>query len=261
MEIQKIERFRFEGLKNMEFTLVVPHILSIVEKSPPASLLSRRLNDVKAFLPDLDRIEAQERKWRDAKQLDEAERMRDGYVKTLIRTGRTFSRVVLPGYEEASEKLSALFDRHGRDIATDGNIAETQRIYNLTEDIERTPGMTDVLAAFSLTAAYEAMNQANERFNELWQRRNRELSETDRVDSKSVRAACVKAINALYDGIEYLTAESDDPAWMPLVHELSRLGGYYRQQLKARVSRRKNRVKTEDEPLIQPSTTPDTATG
>jgi hypothetical protein len=46
---------------------VFGRILSIVEKSPLASLLNRRLNEVKAFLPDLDRIEAQERKWREAK--------------------------------------------------------------------------------------------------------------------------------------------------------------------------------------------------
>jgi hypothetical protein len=218
-----------EGLRNAEFTLVVPHILGIVAGSPFVQQLERRLDGVKAFLPDLDRIEAQERRWHDAGLLDEAERLRDGYVGTLIRTEKTFSRVAVPGYEEAAEKLTALFDKHGRDIASDRNIAETQRIYNLTEDVERTSGMVEILSRFALMPAYEGMKQANIRFDELWQQRNRELSENERVDSKSIRAGCVRAINTLYDGIEYLATESEDPAWMSLIRELSRLNSYYKQ--------------------------------
>jgi hypothetical protein len=254
MEIQKIERFRFDGLKNMEFTLVVPHILSIVEPSPVASQTGRRLIEVKAFLPDLDRIEAQERRWREAGQLNEAERARDEYVNTLIRTERTYSRVVVPGYEEASKRLTALFDKHGRDIATDTNIAETQRIYNLVEDIERTPDLLETLATLALMPVFEAMKHANSQFDALWQQRNRELSESERVDSKAIRANCVKALNALYEGIEYLASESDDPAWTQLIRTLSRLGSYYKQQLKARIARRKNKTTSEDEPLIRPQT-------
>jgi hypothetical protein len=254
MEIQKIERFKFNGLKNMEFTLVVPHILSIVESSPVAPQLSRRLNAVKTFLPDLDRIEAQERKWHEAGQLNEAELARDGYVNTLIRTERTYSRVAVPGYGETSKQLTALFDKHGRDIATDSNIAETQRIYNLVEDIERTPGMLNALGELALIPAYEAMKQSNIRFDELWQRRNRELGESERVDSKAIRSHCIKAIHALYEGIEYLASESDDPAWTQLIRTLSQLGSYYKQQLKARITRRKNKTTSEDEPLIRPQT-------
>ncbi|MDR1224018.1 MAG: DUF6261 family protein [Tannerella sp.] len=259
METGKIERFRLEGLRNMEFTLVVPHILTIVERSPHAQQLEKRLNGVKAFLPDLDRIEAQERRWHDARLLDESERSRDGYVSTLIRTEKTFSHVVIPGYEDASEKLTALFNKHGRDIASDRNIAETQRIYNLVEDIERTPGMKDLLNRFALMPAYESMKQANIRFDELWQQRNRELSENERVDSKLIRTNCVKALNVLYDGIDYLAAESEDrETWTQLIRELSRLSSYYRQQMKARKTRQKNKDNTADEPLIRPETAPST---
>ncbi|MDR2126478.1 MAG: DUF6261 family protein [Prevotellaceae bacterium] len=256
MNTLKIERFRFQSLKNVEFTLVVPHIIEISEKYPCVlQHLEKRLESVKAFLPELGKIEAQERKWQDAKQLDEYERLRDSYVNTLIRTERTYSRVAVPGYEEASAKLTALFDKHGRDIADDRNTAETQRLYNLAEDIERTAGMADALAALALTPVYNAMKEANIRFDELWQKRNAELSAIEHVDSKTIRAACVKAINAMYDGIEYWAAENEDVAeWRQLIAEFSQLGNYYNQQIKARTTRRKNRESGEDDLLIEPKT-------
>ncbi|MDR0420921.1 MAG: DUF6261 family protein [Prevotellaceae bacterium] len=251
----KIERFRFQSLKNVEFTLVVPHIVNIVEKHPIVEQqLQKRMDALKALLPELDKIEAQERKWHDAKQLDEYERLRDSYVNTLIRTERTYSRVAVPGYEDASAKLTALFDKHGRDIADDRNTAETQRLYNLAEDIDRTAGMIEALTVLALLPVYNAMKEANTHFDELWQRRNAELSEAEHVDSKAIRAACVKALNALYDGIEYWAAESENTAWKPLIDEISRLGTYYQQQIKARTTRRKNSENSENEPLIQPAT-------
>jgi hypothetical protein len=258
METTKIERFRMEGLRNAEFTMIVPHILAIMSRSSFNQQLSKRVDAIRAFLPDLDKIEAQDRRWRDNRLLNEAEQLRDGYVNTLIRTEKTFRRIVMPGNEEASEKLTALFDKHGRNIATDRNIAETQRIYNLVEDVERTLGMMDVLGYFALIPIYEAMKQANTRFDELWQQRNKELSENEIVDSKLIRANCTKALVALYDGIEYLASESEDPAWLPLIRELSQLSGYYKRQLKARVTRRKNRENVTDEPLIRPEVTSST---
>jgi hypothetical protein len=251
--MNRIERFRFYGLSNAEFTLVVPHIIAIVDKYPVVrQRLDNRFAALDAFRPELEKIEAQERKWREAKTLDELERSRDAYVNTLIRTERTYSRVAIPAYEEASKKLTALFDKHGRDIADDRNTAETQRIYNLAEDIERTQGMSDALAVLALTPAYNAMKEANSSFDELWQRRNKELSEAERVDTKAIRSDCVKAINALYEGIEYWATENDDPAWSQLVAELSELGGYYARQIKARETRRKNKETAEKEPLIEP---------
>jgi hypothetical protein len=248
----KIERFRFDGLKNMEFTLMAPHAIKIAEKYPCINLLEKRFNAVKSFLPELDKIEAQERKWHNAHLLNEAESNRDGFVNALIRCEHTYARVVIKGYEEASEKLTALFDKHKRDIATDSNIAETQRIYNLVEDVERTPGMLDVLATFSLIPIYNSLKENNIRFDELWQQRNSELSEIDRVDSKTIRLHCSKALHELYNGIEYQAAENDDAAWGALIRELSQMNGYYKQRLKARITHRKNKGKKEDEPLITP---------
>jgi hypothetical protein len=254
-KMEKIEKFKFQSLSNMEFTLLVPHIVSMVEKyAAVPRQLEKRFEALKAFLPDLDRIEAHERKWREAGALNEYERSRDAYVNTLVRTEHTYSRVAIPGCEDASEKLSALFDRHGRDIASDRNTAETQRIYNLVEDIERTPGMTEVLATFALMPAYNAMKEANARFDGLWQLRNKELSEAERVDSKAIRTDCVRAINALYEGIEYQASEGDESSqWTQLIAELSQLGSYYSRQLKARITRRKNKAIGNDEPLITPS--------
>jgi hypothetical protein len=160
--------------------------------------------------------------------------------------------VAVPGLEEASQKFTALFDKHGRDIAGDRNVAETQRIYNLVEDIERTPGMPEALAAFALTPVFNAMKEANARFDELWLQRNKELGEMEHVDSKTIRKECVKAVHDLYEGIEYWANESDDVQWAQLAAELSQLGSYYAQQIKARITRRKNKEDIADESLITP---------
>ncbi|MDR2027712.1 MAG: DUF6261 family protein, partial [Prevotellaceae bacterium] len=184
--------------------------------------------------------------------LDGHERSRDAYVNTLIRTERTYSRFAVPGYEDASEKLTALFDKHGRDIAGDRNTAETQRIYNLVEDIERTPGMLDVLAVFALIPVYNAMKEANANFDALWQQRNRELGDMEHVDTKTIRKDCVRAINDFYEGVEYWAFENDDPELTRLIAELSQLGSYYSQQIKARITRRKNKENIDDEPPIRP---------
>lgn len=254
MENIIIKRFRLWSLSNMEFTFFVPRVVSIAGKYPAVSQqMGKRYDALKAFLPELDKIEVQERKWRDSKLLDEYERSRDSFVKTLIRTEQTYSRAVVPGFEEASKRLTALFDKHGRDIAEDRHTAETQRINDLAKDVERSPDMVDALTTLALIPVYNAMKEANTHFDELWQRRNRELSETDRVDTKTVRTECGKAITAFYEGIEYWASESDNAEWQQLAAELSQLGNYYAQQIKARISRRKNKeTNSDDEPLIIP---------
>jgi hypothetical protein len=254
----RINSCRFEELRNVEFVWVVPHIVTIVKESPLASKLDKRLNGVISCLPDLGKIEAQERKWHESKQINEAEHARDDYVNTLIRVERAYSRVVIPEYEEASKQLTALFDKHKRDIATDTNIGETQRIYNLVEDVERTPALLNALNTLALTPVYKLMKEANSRFDELWKQRNKDLSEHEHVDAKAIRSNCVGTINILYEGIEYLAHEEDyTPEWLSLIRRLSQVGTYYKQQLKARSTRRKNKIKTEDEPPIQPPTDED----
>jgi hypothetical protein len=249
--MKKIDRFRFPSLSNEEFTRVVPHIVAIAKKySVVVQKLEKRFGALQSFLPELDKIEAQARKWREAKTLKEYESSRSAYVNTLIRTEQTHSRVSIPASEEASKKLTALFDKHKRDIASDRNTAKTQRISNLIEDIERTPGMLDVLATFALMPVYNAMKETNSRFDELWQLRNKELSEVEHVDSLAIRTECGKAIQAFYEGVEYWCSESDDVQWSQLIAELSELGSYYKQQIKARMTRRKNKENGDNEPMI-----------
>jgi hypothetical protein len=238
----------------MEFTYLIPRIVLIAEKySIVNQHLGKRFEALKSFLPQLEKIKAQERKWRDAKTLDEHERSRDSYVRTLIRTEQTYSRISVPGFEEVSQRLTSLFDKHGRDIADDRDTAETQRIYNLVEDVERNPEMLDALTALALIPAFNAMKESNIRFDELWQLRNKELSENERVDAKTIRTECGRAIVAFYEGIEYWASESDNTEWQQLMAELNQLGNYYDQQIKARITRRKNKeAGNEDEPTIMP---------
>jgi hypothetical protein len=99
--MKKINRFRFPNLSNEEFTRVVPHIVAIAKKySVVLQKLEKRFVALQSFLPELDKIEAQTRKWREAKTLNEYEHSRSAYVHTLIRTEHTHSRVSIPGFEE-----------------------------------------------------------------------------------------------------------------------------------------------------------------
>jgi hypothetical protein len=249
-----IEEFKYNGLRNMEFNLLVSHIISIIDQAFVRDKIGKRVDTLKKFLPELEKIEAQDRKWHESNELNQAEKDRDNYVNTLIRTERTYSRIFIPEYETASKLLTSFFDKHKRDIATDTNTAETERIYNLVNDIEHTSALLEALKTFSLIPAYEAMKTANIRFDELWQKRNRELGELKPVDTKTIRTDCVKAIKNLYKGIEYWCEEEETPQWDTLIGTLSQLGSFYKQQLKARATRRKNKDNTvlEDEPVIVP---------
>jgi replicative superfamily II helicase len=249
-----IEELKFNALRNMEFNLLVTHILSIVDQPFVLNRVGKRVDTLKAFLPELEKIEAQDRKWHESNDLNQAEKDRDNYVNILIRTERTYSRIIIPEYETASKLLTSLFDKHKRDIATDTNIAETERIYNLVNEVEHTSALLEALKTFSLIPAYEAMKAANIRFDELWQKRNRELGEIEPIDTKTIRTECVKAIKNLYKGIEYWDDEEGTPEWDTLIRTLSQLGSYYKQPLKARATRRKNKdsAAPDDEPVIAP---------
>ncbi len=253
MENLKIERFRITRLRNMEYTLVVPRIINIIERYFPESLrITRRLDALKAFLPELDKIEAHERRWHASQEKNDCERQRDEAVNAIIRTERTYSHLAIPAMNEVSKMLTHLFDKHGRDIASDNETSETQRIYNLVEDIERTPGMPEALEAFALTPIYENMKNNNIRFDELWRQRNKETSEITTVDVKAIRCACDKALIDLFNGIEYCAAEYTAEEYIPLINELNKLAVYYRQNLKARHIRLQNGAKSQEEPIMQP---------
>ncbi len=244
----KVTRFKISNLRNMEYVLVVLRIIEIVERHVPDALhLRKSLNRLKAFVPELQRIEAMMRKWRKSRELDECEHLRDDMVDTLIRTERNYAKVSVPETNAASKMLTALFDKHKRDIATDTDTAETQRIYKLVEDVERDAAMLDALTLLALMPFFNMMKEANRQFDELWKERNRELGEENRANAKAIRAGCDKALTALANAIEHCSGEYDDLDYQPLAKELNRQSDFYKQQLKARATRRKNGEKTEED--------------
>ncbi len=247
MENLKIERFNISRLRNMEYTLVVPRIIAIVENHNPEALrLSKRMDALKAMQPELDRIEAHERRWHASQEKNDCEHRRDQMVNALIRTERTYANLEVLSLSEASKLLTQLFDKHGRDIASDNETSQTQRIYKLVEDIERSPAVKEVLVSLALMPVYETLKAANIRFDELWILRNKETSEVLPVDTRAIRLACDKALADLLNGIEYCAIEYNAADYQLLISELSKLGGYYKQQLKARQTRLKNGVKSTE---------------
>lgn len=245
-----IERFKISHLRNMEYALIVPRILRIADSYDPERLhLGRRLNRAKAFLPELQRIEAIERKWHKSRQLGDSEFTRDIMVNTIIQMVRAFMRINIPVKSKAAELLDTLFDKHGRDIAVDSDTAETQRIFNLVKDVEASAELREAMNVLGLAEVFDYMKSANIEFNDLWEERNRELGQKEPVNTKAVRQKCNKALTALFDAIEHNSAEYEELDYLPLAKELNKQAAFYRQQLKARATRRKNNEKDKGEDI------------
>jgi hypothetical protein len=63
---------------------------------------------------------------------------------------------------------------------------------------------------------------------------------------------CQKKDQAFHDTCFSQNSEFKESHAGVSIRELCQLGNYYKQQLKARITRRKNKTEHEDESLIQP---------
>ncbi|MDR1679087.1 MAG: DUF6261 family protein [Prevotellaceae bacterium] len=244
-------RLHFTELWNSEYPLVVNRLIDILGSHELADLhLQGSFDRLAAFRPQLAKIEVQERADRNSALLSECDQQRDNGYSTICNVAKAFKNV--PGQSDDAEKLYKLIQKHGSDIPTANYTAETERLFDFVADVERQPELLAALKTLSLHTVFEQLKTANTEFDKLFMQRNKEQAESEKTDVRAIRTACDRSIIALWNAIEFCSAEYGEELYKPLVNAINQLNAYYKQQLAARATRRKNKDVNTEDPITLP---------
>ena len=248
-----IVRFRFPGLWNSEYPLVVNRIIDIVESHTPHSIhLGLSFDRLAVFRSQLAKIEAQERADRDSATLSELDQQRDTLFNVVYGVAKAFQRTPIAEVSQHAARIMTALKKHGNNIPAANYTAETKRLYDLTADLSAQPEVMTSLAALSLQPLFERMGVVNKEFDLLFMQRNQRQSETEKVDIRAIRLECDKAITQLWNAIEFCCSEYGEEIYNPLIKAINQLNSYYKRQLAARASRRKAKQDVDKEEPIKP---------
>ena len=248
-----IVKFETSGLWNSEYPLVVNRIIDIAESHKPHTIhLGLSFDRLSAFRPQLAKIEAQERADKDSALLSELDQQRDTLYNVIYAVTKAFQSTPLADVSQHATQVMNVLKKHGSNIAVANYTAETKRLYDLIDDINSQPEVLMSLSALSLHPLVERLNGRNREFDRLFMLRNQRQSETERVDIRTIRNECDKALAMFWSGLEFCCHEYGKEAYMPMLNEINNLNAYYKQQLAARATRRKVKHDIHKEEPIQP---------
>ena len=247
-----IIKFRFPGLWNSEYPVVVNRLIDITGAHDPQALrLQRSFDRLAEFRPLLAKIEAQERTDRDSAQLSEDDQQRDTLYNVIRTVAKTFQRTPIATVSEHAARIMTALKKHGNDVPAANYTAETKRLYDVTNDFTAQPDVMASLEALALLPLFERMSELNAEFDRLFMQRNRRQAETEKVDIRAIRVECDKAIGNLWNAIEFCISEYGETEYLPLVNAINTLNAYYKQQLAARSTRRKAKKEVSAEKPIE----------
>jgi hypothetical protein len=248
-----ITKFRFPGLWNSEYPLVVNRLIDIVERhSPHAIHLGVSFDRLAAFRVPLSKIEIQERADRESADLSELDQQRDTLFNVIYAVAKAFQRTPIGEISNHAHRIVTLFKKHGISMASANYTAQTKRMYDLTADFSANPAAMTSLEALSLKPLFERMDVLNREFDILFMARKQRQAETERVDTRAIRNECDKAITLLWNAIEHGIAERGADNYIPMVTAINKFNAYYKPQLTARATRRKAKQEVEKENEIVP---------
>ena len=248
-----IVKFKYSGLWNSEYPLVVNRLIDIVGANNPQSLhLQTSYERLTAFREQLAKIEVQERADRESALLSELDQRRDTLFNVIYGVAKTHQRTPIAEISEHSARIMTVLKKHGTDIPTANYTAETKRLYDLIADIGTQPEVMKSITALALQPHFELMTEVNIEFDRLFMQRNQRQAETERVDARAIRNECDKAITLLWNAIEFCINEYGENDYVNLVNAINKMNSYYKQQLAARSTRRKNKADVSAEEPIEP---------
>jgi hypothetical protein len=248
-----IVKFRYSGLWNSEYPLVVNRLIDIVERHEPHALhLGVSFDRLAAFRGQLAKIEVQERADRDSAQLSELDQRRDTFFNVIYAVAKAFQRTPIGEVSNHAHRIVTLFKKHGITMGSANYTAQTKRLYDMSADVAAQPEVTASLETLSLKPLFEQMCEVNQEFDALFMQRKHRQAETEHIEIRAIRNECDKAITLLWNAIEHGIAEHGAEQYTPLVNGINTLNAYYKQQLAARATRRKAKQAVENEDAIVP---------
>lgn len=250
--MSNIIKFKFPGLWNSEYPLVVSRIIDIVATYKPKELnLGNSFDRLAAFRPQLDKIEVQEKFDKDSVALSELDQQRDTLFNVIHAVAKAFARTPIAEISKQASSIMTVLKKHGNDIASANYTAETERLNDLIADVKEQSEVLKSLESLSLLPLFEQMGKFNTEFDKLFMQRNRQQAETERIDVRAIRNECDKAVTLLWNAIEFCCNEYGEEKYLPLIKEINNFNSYYRQQLAARATRRKEKKDLSAEEPIE----------
>jgi hypothetical protein len=251
--MSKIIKFRFPGLWNSEYPLVVNRLIDIVERHNPHAInLGVSFDRLAAFRTPLSRIEIQERADRDSARLSELDQQRDTLFNVIYNAAKALQRTPIGEVSNHAHRIVTLFKKHGTNMSAANYTAQTKRLFDMSTDMAAQPELSASFEALSLKSLFERMCEINHEFDTLFMERKQRQGETERIDTRAIRNECDKAITLLWNAIEFNIAERGSGDYVSLVNAINALNSYYKQQLTARATRRKAKQAVEKEDAIVP---------
>ena len=248
----KIVKFRFQGLWNSEYPLVVIRLLEILDRHNPHTIhLGFSFDRLSAFRQQLENITVLERTDSESPQLNDLDHQRDTLFNVIYSAAKAFQRAPSGDISSHASKIISVFKKHGNNIPTTNYTAQSKRMGDLIADITSQPDILNSLKELSLLTMFEQMSSINREFDALFMERKYRRGETERLDIRNVRLECDKAITFLWNSIEMCISQYGAEKYITLVNTINELNSYYKQRLAARATRRKTKQSAEtEEPII-----------
>lgn len=184
----KISPLPFKALWNSEYTLFVNQSVGIIEKYHPENLhLTKSFGKVKALMPGLAKIKAQELSNAISNQLKELDTKRDTLIITIVAQVKTMGKLSLPSLAPSVVVLNHFLYTHGRDIASANYNAETKRLSNLLADYDAKPDVITAAEALNLTMLFDQLRMVNTQFADLFMQRTGQYTAVEKVDARATR--------------------------------------------------------------------------
>ncbi len=238
---KRIKRIYLKRLWNSEYTIFVTQIIAIIGKFQPDVLhLEKVFQKLTALIPKLAMIKAQELSNAISKKLSLLDFERDSLYKIIVSVVKALGRVNLPEFNPHVAVMKQFIKIHGEDIPDAPYNAETKRINDMMNDYNSKEDVKLAAETLPLKILFDKLFEINTTFNEEYMKRSEEEAAEEKVNTRAVREETDTALKGFYTAIDFCYTEYEELDYEPLIKELNTHISYYKTQLKARETRRKN---------------------
>ncbi len=248
-----IIRVRLSHLRNSEYCMFVSQLVAIFSKFNAELLhLKKTFDRILALMPELDKVRAQDQDSEFSNLIHQLDVLRGQIFNALVKQVKNLGNSGLKSFTPQLEVLNRLLDKHGRDISGDGQNAKTKRLNDFLSDITASPEITAAIAALHLTLFVDELRTANTEFASKYILRTETEAEAETVDTDAIRSEMNEAITTFFDAFELYSLEYDELDYATPAAKINEQTSYYKTELKARDTRRKNGKNTNSEDPITP---------
>lgn len=178
----------FKALWNSEYTLFVNQTVGIIEKYHPENLhLTKSFGKIKAMLPSLAKIKAQELSNAISNKLQELDTKRNTLIITIAAQVKSLWKLSLPKMAPHVVVLNHFFDTHVRDNTLANYNAETERLSDLLADYDENPDVIIAAEALNLKMLFEQLRDVNKQFAGLFKQRTGVYADIQKANAIATR--------------------------------------------------------------------------